>query len=46
MHRVHRAFEVFDNLDQDLAQLIEWRVFPECDLVLVPWSRDIEPRLA
>jgi hypothetical protein len=43
MHRVHRAFEAFDDPDQDLAQFIEPRIFPMCDQFLVPWSRGIEP---
>jgi hypothetical protein len=30
MRRVRRAFEAFDNLDQDLAQFIKLRVFPRC----------------
>jgi hypothetical protein len=28
MHRVHRAFEAFDNSDRDLAQFVELRIFP------------------
>jgi hypothetical protein len=36
MHRVHRAFEAFDDLDQDLARFIELRIFPRCDQFLVP----------
>jgi hypothetical protein len=46
MRRVHRAFEAFDDLDQDLAQFIELRIFPRCDLFQVSWPRDIEPELA
>jgi hypothetical protein len=46
VHRVHRALKSFDNLDQDLTQFVELRVFSKCDQLLVPWSHDIEPRLA
>jgi hypothetical protein len=46
MHRVHRAFKAIDDLDQDLAQFVEIRVFPRCDQFLVPWSCGIEPELA
>jgi prophage antirepressor-like protein len=46
MHRVHRAFEAFDDSDQDLAQFIELRIFPRCDQFLVSWSCNIEPELA
>jgi hypothetical protein len=28
MHRVHRAFEAFNDPDQDLAQFVELRIFP------------------
>jgi hypothetical protein len=28
MHRVHRAFKVFDDLDRDLARFVELRIFP------------------
>jgi hypothetical protein len=45
MHRVHRAFEAFDNLDWELAWFVEQRILLECDQVLVPWSRDIQPWL-
>jgi hypothetical protein len=31
MHQVRRAFEAFDDLDQDLTPFIELRVFPKCD---------------
>jgi hypothetical protein len=31
MHRVCRAFEAFDDPDQDLAQFIKLRGFPLCD---------------
>jgi hypothetical protein len=31
MRRVHRAFEAFDNSDQDLARFIELWIFPRCD---------------
>jgi hypothetical protein len=46
MNLVHRAFEVFDDPDLDLARFVELRIFPSCDQFLVPWSRDIEPWLA
>jgi hypothetical protein len=46
MCRARRAFKVFDDLDRDLAQLIESRVFHRCDQFIVPWLRDIEPKLA
>jgi hypothetical protein len=46
MCRACRAFEIFDDLDRDLAQFIESRVFHWCDQVLVPWPRSIEPKLA
>jgi hypothetical protein len=46
MRRVHRAFKAFDNLDQDLGQLVEVRIFPRCDQFLVPWLHGIEPWLA
>jgi hypothetical protein len=45
MHRVHRAFEAFDDLDRDLTRFVEQRIFPRCDQFLVPWSRGIEPWL-
>jgi hypothetical protein len=35
MCRVHRAFETFDDLDQDLAKFIKLRIFPRCDQFLV-----------
>jgi hypothetical protein len=38
MRRVHRAFKAFDDLDRDLAQFVELRIFPSCDQFLVPWS--------
>jgi hypothetical protein len=31
MHRVRRAFEAFDDLDWDVAQFVELRIFPRCD---------------
>jgi hypothetical protein len=43
---VHRAFDTFDNPHQDLAQLIELRIFPRCDQFLVSWPRGIELKLA
>jgi hypothetical protein len=46
IHRVHRAFKAFDNPDQDLARFLELWIFAECDHVLVPWPRDLEPWLA
>jgi hypothetical protein len=42
IRRVHKAFEVFDDPDQDLAQFIESRVFHRCDQFLVLWSCDVE----
>jgi hypothetical protein len=45
MHRVHRAFKAFDDLDRDLAMFVELRIFPRCDQFLVPWLRGIEPWL-
>jgi hypothetical protein len=33
-HRVHRAFEAFDDPNWDLAQFVELRIFPSCDQVL------------
>jgi hypothetical protein len=45
MYRVHRAFEAFDDPDQDLTPFIELRVFPRCDQFLVSWSYDIESGL-
>jgi hypothetical protein len=46
MHQVHRAFQAFDDLDQDLAQFIKLRIFPRCDMFLVLWSCGVEPWLA
>jgi hypothetical protein len=46
MCRVRRAFEVFDNPDQDLTQFIELRIFLRCDQFSVSWPRGIEPMLA
>jgi hypothetical protein len=43
MRQVHRAFEAFDDSDQDLARIVELRIFFKCDQFLVPWSHDIEP---
>jgi hypothetical protein len=45
MCQVRRAFEDFDDSDQDLAQFIELRFFFKCDQLLVPWPRRIEPEL-
>jgi hypothetical protein len=42
---VRRAFEVFDNSDQDVAQFVKLRGFPRCDQPLVPWPCDIELKL-
>jgi hypothetical protein len=42
MRRVHRAFEAFDDLDQDLTWFVEQRIFPRCDQFLVPRSRSRE----
>jgi hypothetical protein len=36
MHRVHRAFEAFDDLDWDLTWFVELRIFLKCDQFLVP----------
>jgi hypothetical protein len=46
MCRVHKTFEAFDDSDWDLAQFVEPRVFPRCDQFLVPWPRNIKPKLA
>jgi hypothetical protein len=46
MHRVYIAFKAFDDLDQDLTRFIELRIFPRCDLFLVPWSCSIEHWIA
>jgi hypothetical protein len=46
MCQARRAFKVFDDLDQYLAQFIEPRVFHMCDQFLVPWLCSIEPKLA
>jgi hypothetical protein len=43
MCQVYRAFEAFDDSDQDLALFVELRVFHRCDQFLVPWSCGIEP---
>jgi hypothetical protein len=43
LHQDRRAFEAFDDPDQDIAQFIESRVFHRCEHFLVPWSCDIEP---
>jgi hypothetical protein len=45
MRQVHRAFEAFDDPDQDLARFVELRVFPRSGQLLVPWSRIVEPWL-
>jgi hypothetical protein len=31
MHQVHRAFEAFDDPDQNLTRFVEQRIFPRCD---------------
>jgi hypothetical protein len=46
MHRVHRAFEAFDDPDRDLTWFVEQRIFPRGDQFLVPCSCGIEPWLA
>jgi hypothetical protein len=46
VYRARSTFKVFDNSDQNLAQFVELRVFCRCDQFLVPWPRDIEPKLA
>jgi hypothetical protein len=46
MRRFHRAFEAFDDSDQELAQFIKLRIFLRCDQLLVSWPRGIEPELA
>jgi hypothetical protein len=33
--QVYRAFEAFDNPNQDLTRFVELRIFPECDQILV-----------
>jgi hypothetical protein len=45
IRRVRRAFEAFDDSDQNLAQFVELRVFPRRDQFLVLWLRGIEPEL-
>jgi hypothetical protein len=45
MCRVHRVFEAFDDLDQNLAQFVKLRVFPRRDQFLVLWPCGIEPDL-
>jgi hypothetical protein len=42
MHRVHRAFEAFDDPDWDLAHFVELMIFPRCDQFLVPWPHYID----
>jgi hypothetical protein len=37
MRRIHRAFEDFDDPDQDLTYFTEQRILPMCDQFLVPW---------
>jgi hypothetical protein len=44
--RARIAFEVSDDMDRDLTQFIEIRVFHECDQFLVPRPRGVEPELA
>jgi hypothetical protein len=46
MCRVHRAFMVFHDMDRDLSQFIESRVFHRCDQFIMPWPCSIEPKLA
>jgi hypothetical protein len=46
VRQVHRAFETFDDSDQDLARFVELRIFPMCDQFLVSWSHDIEAWLS
>jgi hypothetical protein len=46
MHRVCRAFEAFDNPNQDLTRFVEQRIFPMFDQFLVSWPRNIELELA
>jgi hypothetical protein len=41
MRQVRRAFRAFNDPDQDLAPVMELRVFPKCDQFLVSWSYDI-----
>jgi hypothetical protein len=43
IYHVRRAFEAFDDPDQDLAQFIDARVFHRCDQFLVLWTSGIEP---
>jgi hypothetical protein len=45
MHRVHRAFEAFDDPDWDLTRFVVQMIFPKCDQFLVPWSCGIEAHL-
>jgi hypothetical protein len=46
VHQVHRAFEGFDDSDQNLAQFVELRIFLMCDQFLVSWLCGVEPKLA
>jgi hypothetical protein len=46
MCQVRRTFEAFDVSDRDLSQFLELSVFSQCDLFLVSWPRDVEPKLA
>jgi hypothetical protein len=46
MCQVRKAFEAFDNLDQNLAQFVKLRVFLKCDQFLVSWLCGIQPELA
>jgi hypothetical protein len=46
MCRAHSAFEVFDDLDQNLAHIVERRVFHWCDQFLVPRPHGVEPKIA
>jgi hypothetical protein len=46
MCRVRRAFEAFDDSNQNLPQFVELRVFLRRDQFLVSWPHSIEPELA
>jgi hypothetical protein len=43
--RARSVFEVFDDLDRNLAQFVELRVFCKCDQFLVPCMCGIYPKL-
>jgi hypothetical protein len=46
VRRVLRAFNTFDNPDRYIAQVIELRIFPKRDKVLLPWLHGVETWIA